>query len=128
MSLTSRPPTCPSPIRDNIAFVAKIAAQRPRSRLVARRLGLGSVRLRNTSGIPLGHCPAKHTRVVLVISCIESSHRLVPEQSFISNALTLPHAVSGDIEVDFIVDTYEFGPPSVLDQARGFHVPIADFD
>ena len=43
--------------------------------------------------------PSKHTYVLLAIGSIESSHRFVPEQSFVTKASALPHVLDGDAQV-----------------------------
>jgi len=50
------------------------------------------------------HSPAQHAHILPAIDCIQGSHRFVPEQRFVTNALTLPHVVDGDAEVDGFVD------------------------
>lgn len=42
------------------------------------------------------HGAAQHPYVFLGVGRIQGSHCLIPEQGFVSNALTLPHAVDGN--------------------------------
>jgi len=42
------------------------------------------------------HSSSKHAHVLLAIDSIQSSHRFVPEQRFVTKALTLPHVVDRD--------------------------------
>ena len=53
------------------------------------------------------HSPTQHTHVLLAIDSIQRSHRFVSEQRFVANALTLPHVVDGDVEVDGFVLGWE---------------------
>jgi hypothetical protein len=50
------------------------------------------------------HSPAQHAHVLLAIGSIQSSHRFVPEQRFVTSAFALPHVVDGDAQVDGFVD------------------------
>jgi hypothetical protein len=56
---------CPSPKRDNDAFAAKTAAQRPQSRPVAVYLGLLSVMSSGWSSLPLPDNPLVGSRPIL---------------------------------------------------------------
>ena len=44
------------------------------------------------------HSPAQQAHVLLAIHSIQSSHRFVPQQRFVTNAFSLPHVVNGDAQ------------------------------
>jgi hypothetical protein len=53
------------------------------------------------------HSSTQHAHVLLAIGSIQSSHRFVPEQRFVTSAFALPHVVDGDAQVHGFVDQHE---------------------
>ena len=51
------------------------------------------------------HSPTQRTHVFLAVGSIQCPHRFVPEQRFVTNALTLPGLVDGEAN-DGFVDPY----------------------
>jgi hypothetical protein len=45
--------------------------------------------------------------ILFAVGNIQSSHRFVAEQGFVSNAFALPHVVDGDAQIDSFVDQNE---------------------
>jgi hypothetical protein len=74
------------------------------------------------------HGPAEHTHVLLAICCIQSSHRFVPEKSFVMNAVTLPHVVDGDAQVNSFIDQNELATGEFVHEASTVQIFIADLD
>src|SRR5271157_5073731 len=77
---------------------------------------------------PQVHGTAQHADVLLGVGSIQSTHCLVPEQSFVTNAFTLPHVVDGDAQVDGFVDQYELSPRELIHEARAVQIFVADLD
>ena len=74
------------------------------------------------------HGPAQHAHVLLAIGGIQSSHRFVPEQRFVTNAFTLPHVVDGDAQVDGFVDQHELPARELIHEASTVQILVADLD
>jgi hypothetical protein len=74
------------------------------------------------------HGPAEHTHVLLAICCIQSSHRFVPEKSFVMNAVTLPHVVDGDAQVNSFIDQNELATGELVHEASTVQILITDLD
>ena len=74
------------------------------------------------------HRPAQHAHILLSIDSIQSSHRFVPEQRFVTNALALPHVVDGDAKVDGLVDQYELPSRKLIHEARTVQILVANLD
>jgi hypothetical protein len=72
------------------------------------------------------HGPSKHAHVLLAIGSIKSSHRFVPEQSFVANAFALPHVVDGDAQVDGFVDQHELPTRKLIHEVSTVQILIAD--
>ena len=63
------------------------------------------------------HSPAQHADVLPAINGIQSSHRFVPEQRFVTNALNLPHVENGDPQVDCFIDQNELPARKLIHEA-----------
>ena len=63
------------------------------------------------------HGPAQHAYVLLAMGSIQSSHRFVPEQRFVTNALNLPHVENGDPQVDGFIDQNELPARKLIHEA-----------
>jgi hypothetical protein len=73
-----------------------------------------------------GHCPSKHAHILLSVIAIQRSQRFVPEQRFVTNALTLPHVVDGDAQIHGFIDQYELPARKLIYKARAVQILFAD--
>src|SRR5208283_4534463 len=74
------------------------------------------------------HGSTQHPHILFGVGGVQCTHGFVPEKSFVTNALTLPHVVDGDAQVDGFIDQHELAARKLIHKARAVQVLVADLD
>src|ERR1019366_4088277 len=82
----------------------------------------------NLMEAPQVHGSTQHAHILFGVGGVQCTHGFVAEKSFVTNALTLPHVVDGNAQVDSFVNQYELSPRELIHEARTVQILVADLD